>query len=134
MDSIKIFLSSLLVLGALDFLWLGIIAKNFITRELAPIARMQGSELDAQRLPLVLAYLVMALGMTLFVAPKFSSSWLPSFAWGAAFGFVIYALFDLTNLTILKNYSVLFAVVDVAWGTLLFALTALILSRFFVAN
>jgi uncharacterized membrane protein len=43
---------------------------------------------------------------------------------GAAFGFVTYATYDLTNQATLKDWPLLVSVVDMAWGTVVGTLAA----------
>jgi uncharacterized membrane protein len=43
---------------------------------------------------------------------------------GAMFGFVAYATYDLTNLATLRDWPVLLAFIDIAWGTLASAAAA----------
>jgi uncharacterized membrane protein len=43
-------------------------------------------------------------------------------------GAAVYAVYDFTNLAILKDYKVQFAVMDTLWGGTLFALAHYILS------
>jgi uncharacterized membrane protein len=43
---------------------------------------------------------------------------------GAAFGFVAYATYDLTNHATLRNWPTLVTIVDMAWGTFLTAAVA----------
>ena len=45
-------------------------------------------------------------------------------------GFVIYGVFDLTNLAIFKKYDNMVALMDMLWGGTLFALTAYIIYQF----
>ena len=44
-------------------------------------------------------------------------------------GFVVYGIFDMTNMAILKNYPLLFAAVDMSWGTFAFIVVSAILKR-----
>ena len=41
-------------------------------------------------------------------------------------GFIIYSVFDFTNLAIFTNYEVMLAVLDSVWGGILFSLTTFI--------
>jgi uncharacterized membrane protein len=45
-------------------------------------------------------------------------------------GAAIYAVYDFTNLTIFKNYSLAMAVADTVWGGCLFAISHYVLSLF----
>lgn len=41
---------------------------------------------------------------------------------GGVLGFVIYGVFNTTNMTIFKRYSIPLAVIDIIWGTLLYTI------------
>lgn len=125
---LKTYLASLVILAVLDYIWLGLIIKNFTNQQLAPVARMSEGQVSPVMWAALLVYLVMGLAATLFVAPKAEVHSIPaSFAWGAALGFVIYAIYDMTNYAILKDYPLTFALVDIAWGTFLFGATGAVL-------
>jgi uncharacterized membrane protein len=42
-------------------------------------------------------------------------------------GLLSYAMYDLTNLTFIKGYSTLFTMVDIAWGTFLCGMVAVVM-------
>jgi uncharacterized membrane protein len=74
----------------------------------------------------VLFYALYAVGLVVFaVAPHE-----PGAAWGktlvsaALFGFFAYATYDLTNLATLKGWPVGLSLMDMAWGTLVSAVSA----------
>jgi len=124
MQQLKTFAFGLVTLGILDFIWLGFIAKRFNNEQLSAIARMSEGQIDPLKTPVLLCYLVMALAFTAFAAPRVDDgSALSALAWGSLLGFSLYAIFDLTNYAILKDYPLPFAMLDVAWGTVAYALT-----------
>jgi uncharacterized membrane protein len=43
---------------------------------------------------------------------------------GAALGFVAYVTYDLTNLSVVEGFNLRIALIDLAWGTALSAVTA----------
>lgn len=125
----KAFLVSLPLVLFFDFIWLGFVMKDFNLRHLGPIGRIEDGSFQLLMFPAVVAYLLMALSIALFSVPRAmeSGSFLGAFLWGAALGLVVYGIFDMTNLAILKNYSIPFALADMAWGTFLYgAVTAIV--------
>ena len=109
--------STLIVMVALDMLWLGVIAK--------PLYQDAIGHLMSQRPRIVIAaifYAVYALGLMIFVVqPQRDSGWGQTIAMGALFGFFAYATYDLTNLATLKDWPVGITLVDMAWGCLVSA-------------
>ena len=45
-----------------------------------------------------------------------AASWLLAALYGALFGFVVYAAYDLTNLATLRGWPMAVSLVDLAWG------------------
>jgi uncharacterized membrane protein len=120
---IKFFFVSLAITLILDFMWIQGIMKKFYTKELSSIARMEKNKLKAKLVPGLIVYLIIALGITLFVSPL--SKTIPtSLIYGGLFGLVVYGVYDLTNLSILKNYSMKLTIIDVIWGIILCGLVS----------
>ena len=108
--------AALLVIGALDALWLGMLAKDFYRSEMVEVAAA-----DVRLLPAVLFYLAYPAGlMALTLVPAPES--LPGAVLRAALvGLVAYATYDLTNMATLKQWSWGLALTDTVWGTFLSA-------------
>jgi uncharacterized membrane protein len=59
-------------------------------------------------------------------------SWMHTLIFGALFGLVCYATYDLTNLAVAKDWPLLVTIVDLAWGAVLAASVSTI--TYFIAN
>ena len=105
----------------LDAIWLGFVAKDFYARQLGDLMRDKPDFGIAG-----VFYLVYAAGIVLFaVLPGLQAqSWRLSLGYGAALGFLAYGTYDMTNLATIRDWPVTMAVVDIAWGTAVTALTA----------
>ena len=115
------YLAAAVVMLALDMLWLGVIAKSTYQQAIG--------HLMAEKPNLVAAGVFYALypaGVVLFalVVPAEGTAWGRTMFVGALFGFFAYATYDLTNLATLKNWPVSLTLVDVLWGTVLSAASA----------
>lgn len=117
-------MAKLLVLGCvafvlfiiLDLLWFQV-AGNFFKGQVGSIARLtESGEWNIRYVPALLAYILMALGVVMFVLPQSASTGSAVF-FGAALGLIGFGLYDLTNLATLTAWTVPFAVVDMSWGT-----------------
>jgi uncharacterized membrane protein len=75
----------------------------------------------------IVFYLLFIGGLMFFaVAPALESGeWRRALLYGALFGFMTYATYDLTNLATLRNWSVTVTLVDLVWGAILSGLVAL---------
>jgi uncharacterized membrane protein len=111
----KGFAVALVVLCALDAIWLGVVMKKFYRESLAPIARMRDGSLDPIWPVAVLVYPVLAAGLAIFVLSRATS---PAHAavLGAAFGIISFAVYDLTNHATLRDWRTAMTVVDIMWG------------------
>ena len=49
--------------------------------------------------------------------------------YGALFGWILFGVYDFTNYSTLRNYSLTFAIVDTVWGGVTCALTAVAVTR-----
>jgi uncharacterized membrane protein len=117
MKFLTLFFSYLVPAVLLDSIWLFIIAKNFYAMQIGSLMG-QGFQL----VPAIFLYIIYTAGVTFFVtlpALKGNYDFLKIFLIGALFGFIVYATYDLTNQTVLKNWPMIMTLVDVTWGTLL---------------
>jgi uncharacterized membrane protein len=124
MTFLKTFGLALVSFALLDFLWFKFVVKDFNLKQLAEIGRIKGGEFDLLLVPALGTYILMALAIALFVAPNFSDedTWWKTFLLSACMGLIIYGIFDMTNIAILKNYPTKFMIADMAWGTFVFGL------------
>lgn len=118
---IKLYFIALPVFFALDMLWLGLIAKSFYAKQLGFLMRA-----DINWTAAIIFYLLFIAGLVVFVImPGLEKrSFLHVLMFGALFGLITYATYDLTNLATIKNWPLLVTIVDLAWGTLLAALVS----------
>jgi uncharacterized membrane protein len=113
-----LYLATLFVIVPLDFLFLGIVAKDFFTSQ---VGNMLG---EINLVPAILFYLLYVVGIVIFVSSPAAATWQSTLLFGALFGLFCYATFDLTSLALLKNWSWAVAVVDVSWGALVTAVAS----------
>jgi len=114
---------------AADMVWLGTMAPRFYRPTLGDIA-LSGVNLP----PAIFFYLIYPVGLFIFaINPALKSGSISTAVlYGALFGFFTYATYDLTNYATLRNWTFQLTLVDVAWGTLLAAITSAI--AFWVAG
>jgi uncharacterized membrane protein len=112
---------TLLIFFAIDLVWLGVVAKNFYRQHIGHLLSP-----DVNWPAALLFYAIYIGGIVLFaIKPALEAgSASRALAYGAAFGLVAYATYDLTNQATMKDWPVLVTVVDLAWGTVLTATVA----------
>ena len=112
---------SLLTLLVCDGIWLGLVARSFYRDQLGALM------LPSPNLGVAaLFYLFFAAAVVvLAVQPALSAgSITTALVHGVILGLAAYGTYDMTNLATLRNWPLAMSLVDMAWGTLLTALTA----------
>lgn len=113
---LKVYPIALAVFFAIDMVWLGLVAKNFYAKQIGFLMKP-----DINWLAAIVFYLLFIVGLVVFVIlPALQNgSWTHALVYGALFGLITYATYDLTNLATLKDWPVLVTLVDLAWGAVL---------------
>ena len=121
--SMKLLLPWLAVVAtmiALDVAWLGVLARPLYARGIGHLMAEHPNFVAA-----LAFYLLYAAGLMAFVVLRQApGAWLMAAAWGAAFGFVAYMTYDLTNLATLRDWPLALSFLDVAWGCVATGLAA----------
>jgi uncharacterized membrane protein len=126
---IKLYGIALPVFFVIDMVWLGLVAKGFYARQIGALLKP-----DVNWVAAIVFYLLFIVGLVVFViAPAMEKgSWSHALLFGALFGLVCYATYDLTNLAVAKDWPLLVTVVDVAWGGVLAASVSTV--TYFIAH
>jgi uncharacterized membrane protein len=119
---VKQYLVLLPIMLGIDMVWLGLVAKKFYDRQLAAFSR-------TLNLPAaVLVYLLIPLGIVLFVLPRAGGDKMMALLWGGIFGLVVYGVYDLTNFATLKDWTLTMTVVDMIWGAFICGVTSFLVT------
>lgn len=126
---IKLYAIALPVFFAIDMLWLGLIAKDFYSKQIGSLLKSNVNWTAA-----IIFYLIFISGLVVFVImPAIEKgSWIHALLFGALFGLVCYATYDLTNLALAKDWPLLVTIVDLIWGAVLAASVSVI--TYFIAS
>lgn len=120
---IKLFFIALPVFFAIDIVWLVFVAKKFYNRQIGFLMKQ-----DINWYAAIIFYLLFICGLVTFViSPSIEKhSWIHALIFGAFFGLITYATYDLTNLATIKEWPLLVTLVDLAWGMVLSASVSVI--------
>ena len=115
---IKLYAIALPVFFAIDMVWLGLVAKDFYRSQIGALLKP-----DVNWTAAIIFYLLFIAGLVVFViSPAIEKgSCAHALLFGALFGLVCYATYDLTNLAVAKDWPLLVTIVDLAWGAVLAA-------------
>lgn len=114
----KLYAIALPVFFAIDMFWLGLVAKDFYRGQIGSLMKS-----DINWMAAISFYLLFIVGLVVFVITPAveKGSWTYALVFGAFFGLITYATYDLTNLATLKDWPILVTLVDLAWGAVLAA-------------
>ncbi|MEP9386141.1 DUF2177 family protein [Mesorhizobium sp. KR9-304] len=121
MTHLVAYVASLIVFGILDAIWLTTMSSRLYRPALGEIL------LDDLRIaPAVLFYFLYPIGLVVFAAMPAvrSGSAGMALAYGALFGLLAYATYDLTNYATLRIWTFQITVIDLIYGTVVAALTS----------
>jgi uncharacterized membrane protein len=114
-----LYLATLIIILPLDFLFLGVLAKDLFVFE---VGDMLG---EVRVLPAILFYLLYGAGIVVFVNGAAAATWQSTaLYYGALFGLFCYATFELTARALLKQWSWTVVAVDMSWGVAVTAVSS----------
>ena len=126
---IKLYVIALPVFFAIDMVWLGVVTKDFYRAQIGTLLKP-----DVNWAAAIIFYLIFIVGLVVFViTPAIEKgSWTHALLFGALFGIVCYATYDLTNLAVAKDWPLLITIIDLVWGAVLAASVSIV--TYFIAG
>tara|TARA_B110000008_G_C16807213_1_gene499203 strand:- start:523 stop:909 length:387 start_codon:yes stop_codon:yes gene_type:complete len=104
-----------IVLLLADFLWIGLyMNKNYKNQ----VKTIQGTVMKTNPVFILLAYILMVVGLNIFVLPNIRKGYEleDSLKYGLTFGIVLYGVYDFTSGAVLSKWNKKLAIIDVLWG------------------
>ena len=118
---IATYLGMIVFMFVIDLIWLSVVAKSIYQQGIGHLMAAEPNLIYAG-----LFYLVYVLGLLWFaIKPNRALPGIKRvFVAGATVGFLVYASYDLTNLSLLKDWPLGLSLMDITWGILLSGITA----------
>jgi len=114
------YLLTAIIFVILDGTYLNLI-KGYFNKQIKSI---QGSDIQINIIATGLTYVVLIYGLNYFIIRKHKSV-----QEAALLGFFTYAVYELTNLSLFKNWNITTVIIDTTWGAVLFSLTTAIVYK-----
>jgi len=114
------YLLSGIIFVLLDSCYLYLV-KDYFNKQ---IKNVQGTPIEINYIGAIVTYIFLIFGLNYFILDKKKS-----IKDAMLLGFVIYGVYEFTNLSIIKNWNYLTTIIDTAWGTILFGLTTAIVYK-----
>jgi len=126
---VKKYVFLIVLLLIFDIIWL-MINKNGYSNM---VIKVQNTNLNMNITGAILSYICVFLSIVFFTLPMIeyqyetkNKLWL-SLRYGGFLGFLIYGIFNFTNMAIFENYDIKMAIKDTLWGTFLFTIVPYII-------
>ena len=114
---------SFIIMMCLDFIWIGFIAKSHYLKAYGHILRLSNGNLEPIWWAALIVYACLIFGVN-YYGLSYRAEPLKAITQAAIFGWVVYAVYDFTCLSLFKNWPIFITVVDCLWGGVLCAMTA----------
>ena len=111
------YLLAAIIFVVLDGFYLNLIRGYFDSQ----VKSIQGSPIQINFIYAAITYVFLIFGINYFIIKKNRPV-----KEAALLGLVIYGVYEFTNISLFKNWSIFTVILDTAWGTTLFALTTAI--------
>jgi uncharacterized membrane protein len=74
-------------------------------------------------------YLLIPGGILVFVRPRLRAEGtaVAALGWGAAYGLVVYGVYDLTNRAVLEHWPLAITLADILWGCVICGVTSMVM-------
>ncbi len=116
MKLLKLFLISYPIFVLVDTLWLGFIMRNVYRAQIGFLTNIVNDTMQVNWPAALLVWALIVLGGIIFALPRTDGTIISGLLWGALYGLVLYGVYDLTNLALVKDWPLFIVVVDIAWG------------------
>lgn len=103
-----------IILILVDYSFLYLVSDSFKR----VVNKIQGSPLKIKLLPTILCYIILVFALYYFIILK-KASYFDAFL----LGFVIYGIYETTNMAIFKDWDYKIGFIDMAWGGILYLIT-----------
>ncbi len=119
------------VILAWDAIFLGRVMHQFIIDKFWPLVESTNGSINMRLWVGLVAWSVIVLMIYVFVNKGwYATSYGNIIYGGAIMWFLMYSMYEFTNLTFLKDYPVSFVIADIAWGTFLCSAVAVAMYAF----
>ena len=126
--STKVF-TGLVLTMIIDGIWINLVSKPLYLAAFSNIMLSPEHMEPHQWMAAIIAWLVLVVGIVMFVLPQTKRTELKhAAALGALYGFVVYSTYEFTNYAIFKYWPISIVAMDVGWGCVFCAGLAAVLT------
>ena len=122
------YLLTLPIIFIFDMLWVGVFAKDYYYKHMSPLMKIEFNWLVVP-----IYYLLFLSGLFIFaIYPGvIETDMKKTLVYAALFGFFCYMTYDLTNLSVVKDWPIAMSIIDIFWGMTLSTFSAWVAYRIY---
>lgn len=119
MNTLKTLIAVFFIGTLIDFLGFFTFLGTVFKKELSGLLRMAGTDVSPRWGVVVCVYIALAVLIVFFALPKVDAGNVAKTAllWGALLGFCVYGVYEFTNYSLLKDWTLKTLLIDLCWGT-----------------
>ena len=122
------YLLTLPIIFIFDMLWVGVFTKDYYYKHMSPLMKIEFNWLVVP-----IYYLLFLSGLFIFaIYPGvIETDMKKTLIYAALFGFFCYMTYDLTNLSVVKDWPIAMSIIDILWGMTLSTFSAWVAYRIY---
>lgn len=114
--------ASVVTLLVIDLIWV----NTFMLHQYRTLIKdIQQTPMETKYGYAIIAYLLMAVGLVVFVLPK-ACCIQNAILYGALFGIIIYGVYNCTIAAVLNKWKLRVVIIDMCWGAFVYSIAALV--------
>jgi uncharacterized membrane protein len=128
LNTLIVFVSGIITVAVLDYIWIGTLFGNFYKTQIGSLARTVAGKFQPNLIAGAAVYVLMSLGISIFVLPRIGGAGLlKAFCSGALWGLVLGGVYELTNYSMLGDWSFKLVLLDMFWTMLSGGISTIVL-------
>lgn len=100
----------------IDVAWFSLIANPYYIDAIGSMLRQSSGGFSLDMVSAIAVYALLMLGVILFVLPRAGKRPGKAAIWGAAYGLIVYGIYDFTNYATLADWPGNICFLDIGWG------------------
>lgn len=117
-----------ITLLVLDLLWIYLYMGKQYTHQ---IQQIQKSEMKVNPYLALLSYILMVIGLNMFVLPNIRKDheFEDTLKYGFTYGIILYGVYDFTAGAVLKDWNLRLSIIDILWGGFVYFVSSYVGSK-----